>query len=120
MKTRRLRLEGLGLLLLIVTLAMPGAASTVRDDWQEIERVIAIGDVHGDYDNFLAVLKDAEVVNRRGKWVAGEAHVVQVGDIPDRGPDTVKIIRFLQNLEKQAVKAGGRLHLLIGNHEHMN
>ena len=36
-KTRRLRLEGLGLLLLIVTLAMPGAASTVRDDWQGIE-----------------------------------------------------------------------------------
>ena len=119
-KTRRLRLEGLGFLLLIVTLAMPGAASTARDDWQEIERIIAIGDVHGDYDNFLAVLKDAEVVNRRGKWVAGEAHVVQVGDIPDRGPDTLKIIRFLQNLEKQAVKAGGRLHLLIGNHEHMN
>ena len=119
-KTRRLRLEGLGFLLLIVTLAMPGAASTARDDWQEIERIIAIGDVHGDYDNFLAVLKDAEVVNRRGKWVAGEAHVVQVGDLPDRGPDTLKIIRFLQKLEKQAVKAGGRLHLLIGNHEHMN
>jgi len=60
------------------------------------------------------------VVNRRGRWAAGKTHVVQVGDIPDRGPDTLKIIEHLQKLEKQSKKAGGRLHLLIGNHEHMN
>jgi len=66
------------------------------------------------------VLKNAGVINRRGRWAAGKTHVVQVGDIPDRGPDTLKIIEHLQKLEKQALKAGGRLHLLIGNHEHMN
>ncbi len=105
---------------LLLALALPGLAAAIQDDWQGIERIVAIGDIHGDYDNYIAVLKNAGVVNRRGRWAAGKTHVVQVGDIPDRGPDTLKIIEHLQKLEKQAKKAGGRLHLLIGNHEHMN
>ena len=96
------------------------AAAAPQDDWQGIDRVVAIGDIHGDYANYLEVLKEAGVVDRRGKWNAGTTHVVQVGDIPDRGPDTLKIIEHLQKLEKQAKKAGGFLHLLIGNHEYMN
>ena len=98
----------------------PALTFAGQDDWQGVERIIAIGDIHGDYDNYISVLKEAGVVNRRGRWVAGKTHVVQVGDIPDRGPDTLKIIRHLQKLEKQAKKAGGYLHLLIGNHEYMN
>jgi len=108
------------LAILLLALALPGLAAAIQDDWQGIERIVAIGDIHGDYDNYIAVLKNAGVVNRRGRWAAGKTHVVQVGDIPDRGPDTLKIIEHLQKLEKQAKKAGGRLHLLIGNHEHMN
>jgi len=95
-------------------------AAEIRDDWQDIDRVIAIGDIHGDYDNYIATLRDAGVIDRRGRWAAGKTHVVQVGDIPDRGPDTLKIIKHLQKLEKQATKAGGHLHVLIGNHEYMN
>ena len=105
---------------LLLALALPGLAAAIQDDWQGVERIVAIGDIHGDYDNYIAVLKNAGVINRRGRWAAGKTHVVQVGDIPDRGPDTLKIIEHLQKLEKQALKAGGRLHLLIGNHEHMN
>ena len=96
------------------------AFAATQDDWQDIDRVVAIGDIHGDYANYLEVLKEAGVVDRRGKWNAGATHVVQVGDIPDRGPDTLKIIEHLQKLEKQARKAGGFLHLLVGNHEYMN
>lgn len=95
-------------------------AQTIQDDWQGVSRIVAIGDIHGDYQNYITVLKEAGVVNKRGKWAAGKTHVVQVGDIPDRGPDTLKIIEHLQKLEKEAKKAGGYLHLLIGNHEYMN
>ena len=95
-------------------------AQAIQDDWQGVSRIVAIGDIHGDYQNYITVLKEAGVVNKRGKWAAGKTHVVQVGDIPDRGPDTLKIIEHLQKLEKQAKKAGGYLHLLIGNHEYMN
>jgi len=108
------------LVTILCAIALPGLAASIQDDWQGVERIVAIGDIHGDYDNYMAVLKNAGVVNRRGRWAAGKTHVVQVGDIPDRGPDTLKIIEHLQKLEKQSKKAGGRLHLLIGNHEHMN
>ena len=108
------------LVTIFCAIALPGLAASIQDDWQGVERIVAIGDIHGDYDNYMAVLKNAGVVNRRGRWAAGKTHVVQVGDIPDRGPDTLKIIEHLQKLEKQAKKAGGRLHLLLGNHEHMN
>ena len=113
------RVLGLFVALLLATIT-PSAASNIQDDWQGIERIVAIGDVHGDYNSYLTTLQEAGVVNRRGKWVAGNTHLVQVGDIPDRGPDTLKIIGHLQKLEKQARKAGGQLHLLIGNHEYMN
>ncbi|MDA0651027.1 MAG: hypothetical protein O2876_08515, partial [Proteobacteria bacterium] len=71
--------------LLLIAFFVPAIAAPIQDDWQGVERVVAIGDVHGDYDNYMAVLKEAGVINRRGKWVAGDTHLVQVGDIPDRG-----------------------------------
>lgn len=98
--------------------AMP--ATSAEDSWEDIARIVAIGDVHGDYDNFLSVLREAEVVNRRGNWIAGSTHFVQLGDIPDRGPDTAKIITLLKRMEVQAERDGGKVHVLIGNHEAMN
>ncbi len=89
-------------------------------EWQGVERIVAVGDIHGDYDNYIAVLREAGIVNRRGNWDAGETHFVQVGDLPDRGPDTDKIIEHMQRLERQAGRDGGAVHALIGNHEAMN
>ncbi len=106
-------------LLFIFIVAAPSLFA-VEDEWEDVERVVAVGDIHGDYDNFLQVLKEAGVVNRRGNWIAGETHLVQVGDVPDRGPDTDKAIALLQKLERQAERDGGMVHVLIGNHEAMN
>lgn len=44
----------------------------------------------------------------------------QVGDQLDRGNDEVRILYFLERLEREAEKAGGKLHILNGNHETMN
>ncbi len=88
--------------------------------WEGVERVVAIGDVHGDYDNYLATLTAAGIVDSKGKWTGGATHLVQTGDIPDRGPDTGKIIEHITRLDKQARRKGGRVHNLIGNHDAMN
>jgi hypothetical protein len=98
-------------------------ADTVQIDdfqWEGVERVVAIGDLHGDYDNYMATLVAAGLVDKKGKWSAGNTHFVQTGDIPDRGPDTRKIIEHITKLGKQAKREGGRVHNLIGNHEAMN
>jgi len=108
------------LLLAVFGAAAAHAADAVQAEWDGVERLVVIGDVHGDYDNYVAVLEEAGLINRRGNWAGGETHFVQVGDVPDRGPDTDKIIEHLQRLERQAERAGGMVHALIGNHEFMN
>ena len=44
----------------------------------------------------------------------------QVGDQLDRGNDEIQILYFLERLEREAERAGGKLHILNGNHETMN
>ncbi len=88
--------------------------------WTGIERVVAVGDVHGDADQLVAVLKSASLIDDQGNWTGGKTHLVQNGDILDRGPDSRKAMDLLIRLEKQAADAGGYVHALIGNHEAMN
>lgn len=83
-------------------------------------RVVAVGDVHGSYDNFLAVLRFAGIVDAKARWAGGRAHLVQTGDLLDRGKDTRRVLDLLMRLEGDARKAGGRVHALLGNHEVMN
>ena len=94
--------------------------SSAADQWQNVARIVALGDVHGDYRNFIEILRDADVIDRRGNWIGGSTHFVQLGDLPDRGPDTDKIVEHMKKLERQAQKAGGMVHALTGNHEAMN
>ena len=96
------------------------SAADAKSEWDNVARIVAVGDVHGDYASFATVLKEAGVIDEKGKWAGGRTHLVQVGDVADRGPDTRRIMDLLMDLEKSARKAGGRVHALIGNHEAMN
>ena len=99
--------------------ALDQAANTPAEVAQQ-PRIIVIGDIHGDYAQFVKVLRRTGIVNRRNKWIGGKTHLVQLGDIPDRGPDTRKAMDLLMKLEKSSVKAGGAVTVVIGNHEAMN
>src|SRR6185295_5418060 len=90
------------------------------DVWTGIDRVVAVGDVHGDHDQLVAVLRSAGLLDAQLKWSGGKAHLVQTGDILDRGPDSRKAMDLLMRLEVEARAAGGEVHCLIGNHEAMN
>lgn len=83
-------------------------------------RIIAIGDLHGDWKAWRAILSAAGLIDAKGSWSGGKTILVQTGDVPDRGPDTLKIIDDLMRLQKEAAKAGGRVVALVGNHEAMN
>ncbi|HLE21163.1 MAG TPA: metallophosphoesterase, partial [Vicinamibacteria bacterium] len=98
----------------------PTAATRLQYDWEEVPRIVAIGDVHGAYDNLVSVLKNAGLIDDKLDWVGGEAHLVQVGDVVDRGADSRRCLDLLMELEKKAERAGGQVHLLIGNHEAFN
>jgi TPR repeat protein len=99
--------------------ATPAAASR-PNTWTGVPRVVAVGDVHGDYEQFVAVLQSAGVIDTHANWTGGKTHLVQTGDVTDRGPDSRAVMDLLIRLEKQAADAGGAVHALIGNHEAMD
>ena len=83
-------------------------------------RVVAIGDIHGDYDAFEEVMTRAGLLDAEGNWSGGNTILVQTGDIADRGPDTRKILRHMWLLQEQAAASGGQFIALVANHEAMN
>ena len=88
------------------TFALPrGAAPGIE--------IFAFGDVHGRYDLLAALLETAAAEPRR----AARRVVVFLGDLVDRGPDSLGAIRL-------AITAGAALQAdetvgLLGNHETM-
>lgn len=84
------------------------------------DRIVAIGDVHGDLDAFNASLQSAGIVDDEGNWCGGSTVLVQVGDQLDRGDDERKIYETLFRLQDTAPISGGAVHILLGNHEIMN
>lgn len=105
-------------LLALFALTQPLAA----EEWHfnDVDRIVAFSDVHGDYDAMVATLQSAKVIDDALNWSGGSTHFVLVGDILDRGPESRAAMDLLMRLEGEAVPAGGRVHVLVGNHEIMN
>jgi len=82
-------------------------------------RVVAFADVHGAYDDWVALLQELEVIDAQLNWSGGNTHLVSTGDLIDRGPGSRKVVELLMKLDDQAEQAGGALHLTLGNHEVM-
>ena len=83
-------------------------------------RIVAVGDLHGDYNAWQDIARDGGLVDANGHWTGGKTVLVQMGDITDRGPDSLKIVRSLQQLQKEAPRKGGKVFIVLGNHEAMN
>jgi len=84
------------------------------------ERIVAVGDVHGDIAATRRVLRLAGLIDGADHWSGGATVFVQTGDQLDRGDDEQEILDLLTRLESEAEAAGGAVHILNGNHELMN
>jgi hypothetical protein len=106
---------------LCLVLAFACGASAA-DTWRYAApgRVVAVGDVHGAYATLVDTLEAAGLIDESQHWRGGNAHLVSVGDLLDRGADSRKVLDLLMRLEGEASAAGGRVHVLLGNHEVMN
>ena len=83
------------------------------------KRIVAVGDLHGDFAAWRAILGDAGLIDAKGHWRGGTSVLVQTGDVVDRAPDSLPIIDDLIRLHGEAKHAGGQVIALIGNHEAM-
>ncbi|NOR41655.1 MAG: metallophosphatase [Gammaproteobacteria bacterium] len=104
-------------LLLAFVASIFGLAAADEYAWDNVDRIVAIGDVHGDYERFLQLLRLTGLVNDENAWTGGKTHLVQVGDVLDRGPKSKFVIDLLRKLSVEAREEGGYVHPLIGNHE---
>jgi len=83
-------------------------------------RMIAIGDLHGDLNQTLSVLRLTGVIDDSKHWIAADTILVQLGDILDVGPDDLEIVSLLMHLSEEAKSNGGMVEQLLGNHEIRN
>ena len=93
------------------------------------KRLIAFGDIHGDYNAFVYVLRKSNIIDKNNNWIAKDTHIVQVGDILDRKSryeyqsdedSEFLIIGLILKLQIEAYLNNGGFHPVIGNHEIMN
>ena len=64
------------------------------------------------------LLAAAGLTDGADRWVApARTALVITGDVVDRGPDTLGLVRRLASLREQASSAGGVVAILEGNHE---
>ncbi len=89
------------------------------DHFSDVKRIMVIGDIHGGYDSLLKFMVNNSVIDRDLQWSWGDGNLVFLGDIFDRGDKVTESLWLIYGLEDQARQAGGRVHLLLGNHEIM-
>jgi calcineurin-like phosphoesterase family protein len=88
--------------------------------FSDVERIVAVGDIHGAYDALVATLQTSNVIDDSLAWSGGKTHFVVTGDLLDRGPDSRRVMDLIIRLEHEARLVGGQVHQLLGNHEVMN
>lgn len=111
---RMIRIALMALATLIGTIAAPTFAQ------KQPQRIVAIGDLHGDFEAWRRIALNAGITDANGHWAGGRTILVQMGDVTDRWADSLKIVRSLQQLQKEASSKGGKTIVILGNHEAMN
>lgn len=121
MKTSKLSRVLVALLAALALTAWPAAAATpCPDGGAAAPRVVAVGDVHGSLDGLVEILFASGLIDSGRHWAGGDATLVQIGDVLDRGVDVRGVMDLLIRLQAESRAAGGRVICLMGNHEAMN
>jgi len=81
------------------------------------KRLIVVGDIHGQLEPFVKILQHAKLITNYWDWCGGDAVLVQMGDVYDRGPKSTEADLLLNKLQRQAADVAGEVVRLVGNHE---
>lgn len=85
----------------------------------DIDSIAVITDIHGEYKAYISLLRACGIIDKDLNWSFGKGHFVVLGDIFDRGDKVTETLWHLFGLVRQAEAAGGKVHVMIGNHEIM-
>jgi hypothetical protein len=82
--------------------------------------VHVIGDIHGELEKLRDLLRGAELIREKDEietWCGGESTLWLMGDLVDHGPDGIGAVELVMCLQQQAAEVGGRVQVLLGNHD---
>lgn len=82
-------------------------------------RIVAVGDLNGDAGVLEHILRGLAIVDRSLRWKAPRTHLIQIGDVFNRGGGAKEAFELLMALQSQAAQRGGKVSVLLGNHEVM-
>lgn len=82
--------------------------------------IVAMSDIESGFAAFRQFLVVHGIADAALNWTFGSGHLVLVGDFVDRGASTTQVLWAIYKLEQSAMRAGGRVHYIIGNHEIKN
>jgi len=85
----------------------------------ERKRRIVVGDIHGELEGFIEIIRDAGLIDDRDHWSGRDDILIQTGDVIDRGPHSMEAFDLLKRLQKEAAVVRGEVIRLCGNHELM-
>lgn len=98
-----------------------GPAQPASDDIRVNARtpIFVMADTHGEFEIAVQLLQRHGIIDERLRWSFGKGHLAVLGDMFDRGPNQTELVWLIYKLEAEAARAGGGVHLAIGNHESM-
>ncbi len=82
--------------------------------------VVCVGMTQGWTDRLIKLLQQLEVVDQNADWIAGDTHLVHLGNLMGYGPSNLESLRLMHKLSKQAESAGGMVHMLMGSTDFVN
>lgn len=109
-----------GLLLLTIGCATTPSKRPAIGEKPHYNRTVAVGDIHGSFSGLVSILREAFLIDDGNQWIGGDTLLVQTGDLFDRGSDVRPVMDLLMSLQSQAEASGGRVVVLLGNHEVLN
>ena len=91
-----------------------------RSTYENVSHIIEISDIEGNFNALYSFLISNNVMDKNYNWIFGNGHVVFLGDFVDRGTQSIQVLWLIYKLEQEAVKQGGKVHYILGNHEILN
>jgi hypothetical protein len=79
--------------------------------------IFVIADTHGEFEIAVELLQRHGVIDQALRWSFGKGHLAILGDVFDRGAHQTELLWLFYKLEAEAARAGGAVHLALGNHE---
>jgi len=93
--------------------------SSIDAEYPMPSKLIAVSDIEGNFEKFYKLLNANKVIDKNYNWIFGNGHLVIVGDLVDRGDHVTQCQWLVYKLEEEALKAGGKVEYLLGNHDRM-